>query len=66
VDRAAQIPRGVGVQVGERRKLLAGFGEPLNPRDYGEHVVTLLTDPKYESATAVGISGEAGVQPFNL
>ncbi|HJZ68169.1 MAG TPA: SDR family oxidoreductase [Blastocatellia bacterium] len=41
---------------------LAGFGKPLSPRDFGEHVVTLLTDPKYESATAFGIRGETGVE----
>src|SRR6266446_5065357 len=39
---------------------LAGFGKPLSPRDYGEHVATLLTDPQYESATAFGIRGETG------
>jgi hypothetical protein len=43
---------------------LAGFGKPLNPRDYGEHVATLLTDPRYESATAFGIRGETGIQPL--
>jgi hypothetical protein len=41
---------------------LAGFGKPLSPRDFGERVVTLLTDPKYESATAFGIRGETGVE----
>jgi len=41
---------------------LAGFGKPLSPRDFGEHVVTLLTDPQYESATAFGIRGETGVE----
>jgi hypothetical protein len=44
---------------------LAGFGKPLSPRDYGEHVVTLLTDPKYENATAFGIRGETGIQPLD-
>ena len=44
---------------------LAGFGKPLSPRDYGEHVMTLLTDPKYESATAFGIRGETGIQPLD-
>jgi NAD(P)-dependent dehydrogenase (short-subunit alcohol dehydrogenase family) len=43
-------------------EFLAGFGKPLSPRDFGEHVVTLLTDPKYESATAFGIRGETGVE----
>ncbi len=44
---------------------LAGFGKPLSPRDYGEHIVTLLTDPRYESATAFGIRGETGIQPLD-
>jgi NAD(P)-dependent dehydrogenase (short-subunit alcohol dehydrogenase family) len=43
---------------------LAGFGKPLSPRDYGEYVMTLLTDPKYESVTAFGIRGETGIQPL--
>jgi hypothetical protein len=41
---------------------LAGFGKPLSPREYGEHVVTLLTDPRYESETAFGIRGDTGVE----
>ncbi len=41
---------------------LAGFGKPLSLRDYGEHVATLLSDPQYESATALAIRGETGIQ----
>jgi NAD(P)-dependent dehydrogenase (short-subunit alcohol dehydrogenase family) len=41
---------------------LAGFGKPLGLREYGEHVVTLLTDPRYEHATALGIRGETGLE----
>jgi hypothetical protein len=43
---------------------LAGFGRRLSPRDFGEHVVTLLIDPQYESATAFGVRGETGIQPL--
>src|SRR5262249_32039888 len=43
-------------------EFLAGFGKALSPRDYGEHVVRLLTDPKYETSTAFGIRGETGIQ----
>lgn len=43
---------------------LAGFGKPLSPRDFGEHVVTVLTDSKYESAAAFSIRGETGVEPL--
>jgi pimeloyl-ACP methyl ester carboxylesterase len=41
---------------------LAGFGKPLIPRDFGEYVIALLTDPKYENATAFGIRGDTGVE----
>jgi hypothetical protein len=40
---------------------LGGFGKPLEPRDYGEFVVTALTDPTYESAQAFAIRGETGI-----
>jgi NAD(P)-dependent dehydrogenase (short-subunit alcohol dehydrogenase family) len=43
---------------------LAGFGKPLDPRDYGDHVAVLLTNPKYESATAFAIRGETGIEAF--
>jgi NAD(P)-dependent dehydrogenase (short-subunit alcohol dehydrogenase family) len=49
--------KGVSTEV-----FLAGFGKPLSPRDFGEHVVALLTDPQYASATAFGIRGETGIQ----
>lgn len=45
---------------------LAGFGTPLSPRDFGEHVVTLLTDSRYESTTAFSIRGETGIQPLHV
>ena len=41
---------------------LAGFGKPLALRDFGEQVVTLLTDPRYEDGTAFGIRGETEIQ----
>ncbi len=44
---------------------LAGFGKPLSPSGYGEHVVTLLTAPQYESPPAFGIRGETGIQPLD-
>jgi NAD(P)-dependent dehydrogenase (short-subunit alcohol dehydrogenase family) len=43
---------------------LAGLGKPLGLRDYGEHVMTLLTDPKYASATALAVRGEDGLEVF--
>jgi len=43
---------------------LAGFGKPIGLREIGEHVVTLLTDPRYEDALAFGIRGETGIEPL--
>jgi NAD(P)-dependent dehydrogenase (short-subunit alcohol dehydrogenase family) len=44
---------------------LAGFGTPLSPQAFGEHVVTLLTDPRYENSTAFGVRGDTGIQPLD-
>ncbi|GLQ89026.1 SDR family oxidoreductase [Dyella flagellata] len=46
-------------------EVLAGFGKPLGLRDYGEHVVTLLTQPQYENATSFGIRGDTGIEVLN-
>ena len=37
------------------------FGAPMPPRLFGEHVVTLLTDPRYEPDQAFGVRGESGI-----
>ena len=42
--------------------LLAGFGKPLDPRDYGDHIAVLLTNPQYESAPAFAIRGDSGIE----
>jgi NAD(P)-dependent dehydrogenase (short-subunit alcohol dehydrogenase family) len=39
----------------------AGFGEQLTPKKVGEHVVSLLTEPKYETGVAFGLKGDAGI-----
>jgi len=44
---------------------LAGFGTPLSVREYGEHVATVLTDERYESAPAFVIRGQTGIQPLD-
>jgi NAD(P)-dependent dehydrogenase (short-subunit alcohol dehydrogenase family) len=44
---------------------LANFGKPMPPRQYGEHVVTLLTDPNYEAGTAFGFKGDHGIQSLD-
>jgi NADP-dependent 3-hydroxy acid dehydrogenase YdfG len=37
------------------------FGAPMQPRQFGEHVVTLLTDPQYEGDLAFGLKGDTGI-----
>jgi NAD(P)-dependent dehydrogenase (short-subunit alcohol dehydrogenase family) len=37
------------------------FGVPLEPRRFGEHVVSILTDPKFAGGFALGLQGEAGI-----
>jgi hypothetical protein len=40
---------------------LAGFGAPMPPRQFGEHVVSLLTERQYADAMAVGLKGDTGI-----
>lgn len=40
---------------------LAGFGEPMPPRAYGELVADLLTDPVYAEGTAFALKGDSGL-----
>lgn len=47
-----------GVSVSE---FLAGFGAPMSPRQVGEHVATLFTDPKYEQGIAYAVKGDTGI-----
>ena len=47
-----------GVSVGE---FLAGFGAPMSPKQVGEHVATLLSDPKYAKGIAYGLKGDTGI-----
>jgi hypothetical protein len=45
----------------EREVFLAGFGPPMPPRQFGEHVVSLLTERQYADAVAFGLKGETGI-----
>jgi len=40
---------------------LAGFGASLPPQKVGEHVVSILTEPQYETGVAFGIKGGSGI-----
>ena len=55
---AGAYARAYGVSAQE---FLARFGAPLPPRDFGEKVVTMLTDPAYQNALAVGVKGDNGI-----
>ncbi len=48
--------KGVSVEA-----FLAAFGDPLPPRMVGEHVVKILTDPRYENGVAFGLKGKSGI-----
>jgi NAD(P)-dependent dehydrogenase (short-subunit alcohol dehydrogenase family) len=45
----------------EREPFLAKFGAPMPPRLFGDHVVSLLTDPQYATGVAFGLKGDTGV-----
>jgi hypothetical protein len=45
--------------------LTAKYGKPLSLRRYGEYVVTLLTDPRYETGVAYGVKAGTGITPLD-
>ena len=59
---AAAYAKRKGVSV---EAFLAGFGAPLTPTKIGEHVVTLLTDAKYEAGVAFGLKGDLGIHSLD-
>jgi len=52
--------KGVSVET-----FLAGFGAPLTPRQIGDHVVTLLTDPRHATGVAFGVKGDLGLHSLD-
>ena len=60
-----------GAEAYARRKgvpletFLAGFGAPLTPAQVGEHVATLLTDPRHETGVAFGLKGDLGLHSLD-
>ena len=50
--------RGKGVSV---EIFFAGFGAPMPPRTVGDHVVSILTDPRYATGVAFGMKGDRGI-----
>ena len=54
--------RGKGVSV---EIFFAGFGAPLPPRKVGDHVVSILTEPRYATGVAFGMKGDRGIVPLD-
>jgi NAD(P)-dependent dehydrogenase (short-subunit alcohol dehydrogenase family) len=52
--------KGVSVET-----FLAGFGAPMSSKQVGEHVVSILTDPKYETGIAFGLKGDSGISSLD-
>jgi len=57
-EAAGAYARAYGISAED---FLARFGAPLPPREFGDKVVTMLTDPAYENALAVGLKGDSGI-----
>ncbi len=45
----------------ERDAYLARFGAPLPPRQFGDHLVAVLDDPRYATGVAFGLKGDTGI-----
>jgi NAD(P)-dependent dehydrogenase (short-subunit alcohol dehydrogenase family) len=50
--------RAMGIKPEE---VVARFGAPMPPREFGEKVVSVLDDPKYAGGFAFGLKGDTGV-----
>jgi NAD(P)-dependent dehydrogenase (short-subunit alcohol dehydrogenase family) len=57
-EGAYAYARAMGIK---RDEFLARFGAPMPPREFGEKVVAVLTDPKYAEGLAFGLKGDTGV-----
>lgn len=40
---------------------LERFGAPMPPRQFGEHIISLLTEPQYDTPRAFGLNGDNGI-----
>ena len=52
--------RGVSLEA-----FFAGFGAPMPPRKVGDHVVSILTEPRYAAGLAFGMKGDLGIVPLD-
>lgn len=44
-----------------KEQFLERFGAPMPPRDFGEKVLTVLSDPQFDKGMAFGLQGDTGV-----
>jgi NAD(P)-dependent dehydrogenase (short-subunit alcohol dehydrogenase family) len=44
-----------------KEEFLARFGTPMAPRDFGEKVLSVLTDPQFALGMAFGVKGDTGI-----
>lgn len=44
-----------------KEQFLSRFGAPMPPRDFGEKVISVLTDPLHAKGMAFGLKGDTGV-----
>src|SRR2546430_1924348 len=40
---------------------MARFGAPFPPRQFGDHLVAVLEDPRYATGIAFGLKGDTGI-----
>ena len=57
-EASSAYARAMGI---EREPFLAKFGAPMPPRLFGDHVVSLLTDPQYATGVAFGLKGDTRI-----
>jgi NAD(P)-dependent dehydrogenase (short-subunit alcohol dehydrogenase family) len=57
-EASSAYARAMGI---EREPFLARFGAPMPPRQFGDHVVSLLTERQYAAAIAFGLKGDTGI-----
>jgi len=55
---AGAYARAQGIETGV---FLNRFGAPMPPSLFGEHIVKILTDPRFDSAVALGLKGDTGM-----
>jgi NAD(P)-dependent dehydrogenase (short-subunit alcohol dehydrogenase family) len=57
-EASGAYARALGI---EREPYLSRFGAPMPPRQFGDHVVSLLTERQYADAVAFGLKGDTGI-----